>query len=485
MKKIVLILVAIGLTHAVIGQHVNELSQKHKKNQFFNDFSLQSKQITPSYSLNVKAIKQKLDSVVYDENSKSEYFYDTEGNNTLTINYNWNVNDNKWEYYLKEEYTFDVNTNVTSYIFSFWNTATNKWIPFNKEEYIYNAHMKMTSHLYKTWNQNINDWENNSRYDFIYDANQNLTQRLSVIWNTTSNQWDNQYRYDYFYDLNNNDTAYIFYMWNVNSSEWEETRKEVCIIGMHGNIDTTYNYTFDTNNLWIYSYKYEYNYDNNNNLTRFISFDWDEENQLWIENIKYDYVYDSDGNQNVEIFYFWNVTEWTPNSKTEKEFDSNRNNTISIQYMYNEGWIPSVKSESVFNPGFLSNEILIPQSIQNEYDYYNNQISSMKTFIYQDGNWELSNEKNYYYSNTSASIADKQLTGISLYPNPAKNTISIDKGENDLVFVSIYNIMGQLLLQKTLNSDNSHIDISHLQKGMYIIDLKNEKGNCLKKFIKN
>jgi hypothetical protein len=469
MKKIVLILVAIGLNYVVIGQNAYELSQTH------------SKQITSPHSSNTKAIKQKLDSVVYDENSKYEYFYGMDGNNTLTFGYNWNVNDNNWEYYLKEEYTFDVNTNVTSYQLSFWNSESNNWIPYNKEEYTYNAHMKTTSHLSQTWDQYINDWINDSRYDFMYDANQNLTQRILIAWDAI----DNQYRYDYFYDLNNNDTAYIFYIWNINSSEWEETRKEVNIMGVHGNIDTTYNYTFDTNNLWIYSYKYIYEYGNHDKLAGFFAFTWNKEDQIWVGNIKYDYTYDSDGNQNSEIFYSWNLTDWIPNSKTEKEYDSTQNNTITIQYMYNGGWIPSVKSESVYNPAFLSNEILIPQSIQNEYSYYNNQISSMKTFIYQVGNWELANEKHYYYSNTSVSIADQQLTGINLYPNPAKNTINVDKGENKDVCVFIYNMMGQLLLQKTLNRIDSQIDISNLQKGMYIINIKNEKGNYLKKFVKN
>jgi aminopeptidase N len=76
-------------------------------------------------------------------------------------------------------------------------------------------------------------------------------------------------------------------------------------------------------------------------------------------------------------------------------------------------------------------------------------------------------------------------TFISLYPNPAKNTLNIkntiSSASNNYDY-SIYDVSGKLILYGTTTQT---IDISKISNGMYFIQIKNEQGEMLKtaKFI--
>ncbi len=61
----------------------------------------------------------------------------------------------------------------------------------------------------------------------------------------------------------------------------------------------------------------------------------------------------------------------------------------------------------------------------------------------------------------------------SVYPNPAKNVITIDNANQSTV--SIINMMGQIVVSQYINSEYANIDISQLPEGTYIVRI--EKGN--------
>jgi len=69
------------------------------------------------------------------------------------------------------------------------------------------------------------------------------------------------------------------------------------------------------------------------------------------------------------------------------------------------------------------------------------------------------------------------------YPNPAHNVIYIARSNSTKSFVFIYNMSGELLLKKQLDSSNS-IDISDLGPGVYIVKFDNSREILTKKLIK-
>ena len=73
----------------------------------------------------------------------------------------------------------------------------------------------------------------------------------------------------------------------------------------------------------------------------------------------------------------------------------------------------------------------------------------------------------------------KLLSCYSLYPNPAKNVISISG--IDVIETQILTLSGKYVF----SSIDRQIDISHLTKGTYMAVLVTKKGNIPKMFVKN
>lgn len=67
---------------------------------------------------------------------------------------------------------------------------------------------------------------------------------------------------------------------------------------------------------------------------------------------------------------------------------------------------------------------------------------------------------------------------ISIYPNPAKNYICLEKSEQniDVKRVRIYNLKGQLIYDEKFRSK---INISQLSKGLYFLKLESDEGEVL------
>lgn len=75
---------------------------------------------------------------------------------------------------------------------------------------------------------------------------------------------------------------------------------------------------------------------------------------------------------------------------------------------------------------------------------------------------------------------------VALYPNPAKNTLTISDSSNSQdASIEITDISGRIVkLLKTGFSNEVTINVSELTSGNYILKLKSENGTAIKKFIK-
>lgn len=90
--------------------------------------------------------------------------------------------------------------------------------------------------------------------------------------------------------------------------------------------------------------------------------------------------------------------------------------------------------------------------------------------------------KNFFQNITS--IETDQKIEL-LYPNPAKNTLSISKevfGNNSNLKFAIYNTTGNLLIENSLQSNL--IDVANLTTGVYYLTLKSDNKIINYKFIK-
>jgi hypothetical protein len=88
-------------------------------------------------------------------------------------------------------------------------------------------------------------------------------------------------------------------------------------------------------------------------------------------------------------------------------------------------------------------------------------------------------------------IADQEVlstnefesVSVTVFPNPVVNELSI-QSQTVLESIEIYNILGQLVYEKSLSSSNERIDLSQLSSGQYIAKIATQEGTLNKKIIK-
>jgi len=117
--------------------------------------------------------------------------------------------------------------------------------------------------------------------------------------------------------------------------------------------------------------------------------------------------------------------------------------------------------------------------------------------------FQNSNNETYkiYFPNTVSSlkvdpnswliIGNTVITGITEYnkpfsfnimPNPANNIMTIECSQSAVI--EITNIQGQLIKILTTTGSKTNIDVSSFPSGVYIVEMKTEKGIEVKKFLK-
>jgi len=81
------------------------------------------------------------------------------------------------------------------------------------------------------------------------------------------------------------------------------------------------------------------------------------------------------------------------------------------------------------------------------------------------------------YNCMGSNINEYSKNNLHAYPNPAYSTFQI-KGIDDFqnYTVSIYNMYGQLIMQKQIVNENDIIHIENLSKGVYIVNLSSKNN---------
>ncbi|MGD0710935.1 MAG: SBBP repeat-containing protein [Bacteroidales bacterium] len=79
----------------------------------------------------------------------------------------------------------------------------------------------------------------------------------------------------------------------------------------------------------------------------------------------------------------------------------------------------------------------------------------------------------------------KNSLNISVFPNPATNNITIDAGNlrSKSYDLRVYDVIGNMVLEKNFNNKTT-IDISSFPCGVYVGEVRDEKGVAVEKFVK-
>jgi len=105
--------------------------------------------------------------------------------------------------------------------------------------------------------------------------------------------------------------------------------------------------------------------------------------------------------------------------------------------------------------------------------------------IYFDYNFPIITN-NYTTTVAALSVQDFEFENyFILSPNPAKDRLDISNSENiEVSSISVYNVLGQLVLVKPNAQETKYIDVSNLSVGNYFLKITSEKGSATGRFIK-
>ena len=84
----------------------------------------------------------------------------------------------------------------------------------------------------------------------------------------------------------------------------------------------------------------------------------------------------------------------------------------------------------------------------------------------------------------NVSIQESELIGISLYPNPTSDVLNIDKGSNTSLEITITNSAGATVYQSNTQNQITTVNMAQMAAGMYVVTLKNEKGQKVERVVK-
>ena len=100
---------------------------------------------------------------------------------------------------------------------------------------------------------------------------------------------------------------------------------------------------------------------------------------------------------------------------------------------------------------------------------------------FSDGSPLSESNKPVWGTCPTASVDDQNQLDISIYPNPTSDIVYIDGNYSQLKVV-VYDILGKASNEKSITNS---IDISQLEKGVYILQLSDGVKLTTQRIIKN
>ena len=273
----------------------------------------------------------------------------------------WDETLGQWGIGYKIDYTYDTNGNLTQFIFYDWNGSefVNEW----KTDYTYDTNENLTQVIDYNWD--ISQWGIDYKIEYTYDTNGNLTQEIEYSWNGV--QWGNQWKTDYTYDTNENLTQVIEYHWY--GSEFENEYKTDYTYDTNGNLTQEIEYSWN-GVQWDNEWKTDYTYDTNGNITQYIDVYWN--GVQWGNEWKTEFTYNNSYSFSDLILPFFY-------SNTEVKIFFNHMLTNGKGYIWDET-LSDWKIRDNIDFSYSEKDILsIPEIIEEQLKIYPNPVLNMLT----------------------------------------------------------------------------------------------------------
>ena len=100
---------------------------------------------------------------------------------------------------------------------------------------------------------------------------------------------------------------------------------------------------------------------------------------------------------------------------------------------------------------------------------YENGMTSVAAIAVIDNDW--------------INVAETEDVNVMIYPNPASDVVKVTTVNGQQSTVRIYNILGMLVEEIEINSNETEINVSDYNPGVYFFNIQTENGNVTKKIV--
>ena len=92
------------------------------------------------------------------------------------------------------------------------------------------------------------------------------------------------------------------------------------------------------------------------------------------------------------------------------------------------------------------------------------------------------NAVDFMHSPSPSSVTDLSSNNFNIYPIPVTNNLAIEAQNNEFTYLNLVDVTGKVILKKEFTQSTS-LDVSHIAKGMYYLNLKTDEGKLTKQII--
>ncbi len=197
----------------------------------------------------------------------------------------------QWNDASKSNLTYNTDGLLTNYRYSYWDTNTQEWFIYYQRTFSYDSNGNCTERIHDSWQIDTEQLLSIKRQEYSYDSNGNIVQLIS--YNLDANQQlDLSYKESYTWNSDNNLIQKYEYLWDTTTQQWTNANQDTLI------------------------------YNANGVLIEFVREKWDEDVLQFVDENEDEYIYDTYGNRIEKIRSIWWQGQWRRQYQRKSTYDN-------------------------------------------------------------------------------------------------------------------------------------------------------------------
>ncbi len=368
-------------------------------------------------------------------------------------------------------------------------TSPNAWINQFREEHVYNEQGQQTELRLQNWQSNTNAWQNFERVSHTYDANGNVTQKLKERWNVNQGAYVNYESEVITYNGNNAES--IISLWDANGSTWVNHQKKENFYDTVGNSLGNNIYTWNTGTQsWDLGTEASISYNELYQLTEYINMIYI--NGQVVMGSRYEYSYTENLHSETNIYnYNIGTAAWDNFSRRL----INRDLFGNVIFVQAQNWTNSTWGQTEQTWDYYYTYVYSDTGTNNPQDTTgtNNPQDTTGTNNPQDTTGTNNPQ------DTTGTNNPQDTLGVGLYdlisdanvlqlgPNPSKGYVIAQFEEamyNEQAQVNVMDLSGKrVFVEERILEKNTLLDLSSLDTGTYLVEIKTENRRFTTKLV--